>query len=72
MPSLQASIKLMCSKPPWATGLPPKRKSEPRFKKLDVPLSGKAVLKCKLQYTDPEMPSNGYLAFGQLPTRHSW
>ena len=34
------------------------------LKTLDSPLTGKATLKCKLQYANGDGPSNGYLSFG--------
>jgi outer membrane protein assembly factor BamB len=34
------------------------------LKKLAAPLTGKVILKCKLQYANEEGPCNGYLAFG--------
>ncbi len=34
------------------------------LKKLDVPLTGKATLKCKLQYANGDGANNGYLSFG--------
>jgi hypothetical protein len=34
------------------------------LKKLDVPLTGKATLKCQLEYANGDGPNNGYLSFG--------
>ncbi len=34
------------------------------LKKLDAPLTGKATLKCKLQFTNADGANNGYLSFG--------
>jgi hypothetical protein len=44
--------------------------SEPKqigtaLKQLDAPLTGKATLKCKLQYANDDGPNNGYLSFGE-------
>ena len=34
------------------------------LKQLDTPLTGKVVLKCKLQYANGDSANNGYLSFG--------
>ena len=72
LPSKDADFAKLVQAHAYQTELGYRVAAEPQqagtaVKKLAAPLTGKATLKCKLQYANDDGPNNGYLAFGDGP-----